>query len=144
MQIGALSHGVAFGIVLQKINHASRDRSGVIEWNNHTSPLGKNFLSMPVRRGDDRLSGAERNGQGSGNHLGLLPVGSDVDICRADVFDQFLSAHEAVIKNHLCRDSQLFCEVMQTLAIALAFMPENMWMSDTGNDVNHVRMLFKN
>jgi hypothetical protein len=100
---------------------------------------------VPVRRGDNRLSGSERNRERSGDDLRLLPVGRDVDIGRADVFDQLFRTYKAIDRKSGDRKRQAAsARALQPFAVTLALAPADMRMRHAGDDVNHVRLSCQN
>ena len=61
---------------------------------------------MPVRSRDDRFPRSECNCKCAGNDLRFLAIGSDIDVCRAHVLDQFFGTHKAVIEDHVWRNAK--------------------------------------
>ena len=96
MEVRPLPHGVPLPIVIQESKHRFRNGSGIFERHDHASVVRQQLFRVPIRRGDYRLSCAQRNGQRAGNDLRLLPVGRDVDIRGADMLNQLLGAHKAI------------------------------------------------
>ena len=70
----------------------------VAEREQETAVVGKHFLGVPVRRGDQGVSTAHGVGQRPAHDLRLVPVGRQVDVSRRQVGDQRLQIHEAVVK----------------------------------------------
>ena len=77
---------------------------GSRKWHEDAALLGEQLLRVPVRRGDDRLPGAESVSQRAGSDLRLVEIRRDVDVRRTDEFLQFLQRHEAIVKDDVaCR-----------------------------------------
>src|SRR5271156_1314425 len=87
VKIGALSHRMPLGIVVQEPGYRARDGIGMVKLNDHPAPIGKELLCMPVWRGDNRFSRTRRNCQCAGNNLGFMAIGSDVDIRSGQVLN---------------------------------------------------------
>ena len=71
--------------------------------NGTITPLlsAKQFLRVPIRRGDDCLTRAERDGESSGNNLRFLSVWCNVDVRRANMLNKFFRAHKAVHEDQI-------------------------------------------
>jgi len=72
------SHGVPRR--LQQCQDRFSNRIRTLERNDYASLLCKQLLGVPVRRGNNRLTGSERNRERSGDDLRFILVGRDVDI----------------------------------------------------------------
>ncbi len=134
---------MALRVILQQPEHRVRDRTGIVEWDNHASLLCQQFLRMPIRRGDDGFSSAQRDGECAGDDLRLLPVGRDVNVRRAHVLDQLLRTHKAVVQDQLRRHAKFLSQCLQLIAISLSLTPANVRMRNSRDDVHHIRMLRK-
>src|SRR4051812_2523514 len=60
------------------------------------------------------------------------------------MLDQFFRTDEAIVEDHMRGNAQFLRQRLQPFSIFLAFRPPDMWMRCSGDDVNHVFMLFKN
>jgi hypothetical protein len=94
---------MTFRISLQQFGHGLCYRTRIVKWDNSASPIREQFFRVPVWSGNDRFPGAYRYGERAGNNLRLLPVRRDVYIRSANVFNQFLCAHKAIVKDQLRR-----------------------------------------
>ena len=107
MEISPLAHGMAKGIVLQELIRGLGERGGIVKGNKDTASIGKQLLRMPIGRGDNRLAGAERDGEGAGNDLGFVPIRGDVNVRRADVLDQLFGSYKAVVEDDVGRNPDI-------------------------------------
>ena len=99
---------MALRIVLQQCENRFGNCIGILKGNDHASLFRKQFLGMPVRRGDNRLSGSKRDGERAGDNLRLMPVGRNLNIGRAHVFNKFFGIHKAIVENQVIRNTKLF------------------------------------
>src|SRR5580692_11903248 len=99
MKISTFSHRMPLSVVFQQLDGCLCDGVRIIERNNDSAPIGEKLSGMPVWCGDNCFSGTECDGKCAGNDLGFLAIWSDVDICSANVFDQFLGAHKTVVED---------------------------------------------
>ena len=70
--------------------------------------------------------------------MSFVFVGRDVNICRADQFNQLLRSLEPVSEDHAVLNSEIAGQLLQVQPIFLAFVTEYMGMGDTGNHVNNI------
>src|SRR4029450_4536121 len=99
---------------------------------------------MPVGCRDNCFAGTQRIGKRPGNHLGLMAVGSDIDIRRADELYHLLWTDEAVVEGDAGLHADFLSQSLQSLSIAVSFTPQNMRMGRTRNYVNNVFVLRQN
>src|SRR6185437_8807649 len=140
IQICALAHRVALGIVAEKPDCRVGDCGGIVKWNDHTTSIGKEFLCMPIRRRDDRFPRAERNRQSSRNNLSFLAIRRDVYIRRPDMLDHLLVADKAVVEYDIWRHATFDSERLQRFAVLFPLSTPDMRMGGTRNNINNIRV----
>src|SRR4029077_10890356 len=74
----------------EKAIHTLSNCTGIGEWNKNATILCKQLLRVPIGRGDDCFTGAERISQRTGSNLRFVEIGRDIDVGGADEFLQFL------------------------------------------------------
>ena len=89
VKIGALSHRMPLGIVIQKSDRRCRDGIGIVKRDNDAAPICEKIFGMPVRSRDDCFPRSECDRKCAGNDLRLLAIGSDVDVGSAHMLNQF-------------------------------------------------------
>jgi len=99
---------------------------------------------MPVWCRDDSFSGTHRDGQRAGHYLRFLAIRSDVDIRGAHVRHQFLSAHKAVVEDHVRGNAAFLRQRLQLFPIPLTLAPLDMRVRSSGDDVHQIWMFLQN
>ena len=76
----------------------------------------------------------------TGNCLGFLAIGSNVNVRGANVFNQFLGADKAVVEDDMGGNAQFHCQGLQRFPILLTFTPQNVRMCCSRDDIDQIRM----
>ena len=84
MGVSAPAHCLACRIVAQKFNCRGCDSFWILKGDQYSALIAKKLGRVPVRGRNDRLSGAQRVGQGSRYSLCLVAIGRNVNIGRTN------------------------------------------------------------
>ena len=93
---------------------------------------------MQIGSGNDCFSGAQRIRQGPGNDLSFVFVGSDVNVCCTDQFNQLLRADETIPKDHTGLNPDIFRQFLQIQPVFIPLLSQDVWVGDAGNHVNGI------
>src|SRR5450755_3661575 len=93
---------------------------------------------MPVGGRNNGLTCAQGVGKRSGNHLCLMAVRSDVDVCRAYELNHLLRADEAVMEDYIRLHSHFLRQSLQAGSILVALAAENVWVGRARNQVDNI------
>ena len=140
-QVGLFAHGIEPGLVGEQGTDFAGHRGGIAEGDEDTGPLCQQFGGVPVRGRDHRFAGPEAVRERARGDLGLVEVGSDVDIGRADVFAQFLVGHVAVDEADAIFHADAAGHALELQAVAFAFLADEVRVGGAEHDVNESRVI---
>jgi hypothetical protein len=127
---------VALGFVVEHFNDALGDGRRVRKRHQLTAAVGEQLFGIPIRRRNDRLAGADRVRQGSRGNLRRIEIRRDVDVRRADEFDQLLQADESVVEENVAVHPERAGQSFELQAVKLTFVPLDVRMGDAEDDVD--------
>jgi hypothetical protein len=87
MEVGTLAHGMTARLIIKQGYGGLRDRSRVIEWNDDSTAVRKQFFRMPIRGRNNRFACAQGNRESTGHDLCFLTIWGDVDISCPDLLN---------------------------------------------------------
>ena len=85
-----------FPIIVEETENCFSDCIGTLERDNHASVIRKQLLRVPIGGRDDRLPCSQSDCKRPGYNLRLLLVRGNVNIGRAHLLNQFLSANKPI------------------------------------------------
>src|ERR1700731_2901501 len=128
------------GLVVQKGNSFFSDGIRIIEGHKRAALAVQQLDGVQIRRRNDGFAGAQGIGKRAGNDLSLMLVRCDVNVRRADQFNQVFRALETVAKDHIGFNAEIFCQGLQVQPVFLTFAPQDMRVSYTGNHVYNIHV----
>ena len=96
---------------------------------------------MPVGRGNHRLAGAKRIGQGARGDLRFVQVRGDVKVGGADELLQIFKIDEAIVEDDVLLDLVFLGEDFQAESIGFAMLPQFIGMGGAQDNVNNLGKL---
>ena len=140
-QVGLLAHGIEPGFVGEQGADFAGDRGGIAEGDEDTGLVGQQLRGVPIRSRDHRFAGAEAVGERARGDLGLVEVGGDVNVSRADVLAEFLVGHVAVDEADAVFHADAAGHAFELQAVALAFLADEVRMGGAEHNVNEPRVV---
>ena len=129
-------------VVRQQIGDLGADGFDVAEWNQNSAPVGQQFLGVPVRRRNDRLSQSEAVGKRARRHLGFVEIGRHVDVAHRNEVEQRGLIDKLVEENDMVFDAEFLHARCQAVAIGLAFVSHEIGMRRAEDDIDRIRAGF--
>ena len=126
-------------LVAQQVDDGARDGLCVAEWHQFAAFLGQQFCRVPVGRGHNRVTGAERIGQRARGYLCFSKVGRKVDVRRADKPHQFLQFDEAIEECNVLLHSKVLGHPLKAQSVKLTLMAQKIGVRLAHHDENRVR-----
>ncbi len=96
---------------------------------------------MPVRRGNNRLTGAKRIGQRARGDLRFVQVRSDIKVGGADELLQIFKIDELIVKDDVLFQFVFFGEHFQAEPIGFAMLEQFIRMGGAQDNVNNIGKL---
>ena len=103
---GTGTEGRSFYVVAQQIHHRAADCLRISPRHQYPAPIGEEFPGIKIRRGNNRLTRADRVGQSPGGALFRFEVRRDIDVGGREKLDEFAAADETVVKDHARRHAE--------------------------------------
>ena len=100
-EVGLLAQRMAARILVEQEVHCCGNRWRIAKRDKVPAAVREQFLRVPIRRRNHRLTRPETIGESAGSDLCLVQVGREVDVRSADEFTQLGIAHIAVDKAHI-------------------------------------------
>ncbi len=126
--------------VIEEGAHALGDGLRVAEGDQDPPILRKQFLGVPVGRGNHGLARAEHIGEGARGDLRLVEVGGQIDVRRADELLEVLQRHEAVVEDDMVLHAAVLGQALQAQAVALSVAGDQVGVGGTQHEIDHIRM----
>ncbi len=135
---GAILHPGATVRVAQNIAQCDAECFGIRKGDEDASPLGQQFLGVPERRADHRLSIAERVGERAGRDLLAVEVGDQADVRGGERAGDPVEFGEFVVEPHVVGHPQIGRQLGQWLAVGLPLLRANVRVRGAQNEIHRV------
>ncbi len=113
VQIGALAHAVALGLVVQQVDHLLGQRRRIAKRHQRAAFVGQHLFGIPIGGRNNRLAGAHGIGQRARDDLRRVEIRRDVNIRGADELNEFFQTDKSVVEDHLTFDAFLLGQPLQ-------------------------------
>ena len=116
---------------------------GIAKWHQNAAAVRQQFARVPIGRRNDRFPKPKAVGQGAGRHLRFVEIWRDVDVTHRDEVEQCRLIDEPVEKNDVLLDAERAHARHQTLAVSLAFAPNEVGMRRAQDDIYRIGTAFQ-
>ena len=141
VEVGPLADGVPLDLVVQQLDHRRGQRFLIVEGHQNTTVFGEHLHGVPVGSRDGRFPRSHRVGQGPGDDLGFVRIGSNVDVRGTEKLLQFLQLDEFVMEDHVIRHASLGGTTLERVAIVFTLPQFFRRVGGAQYDIHGVRML---
>ena len=117
---------------------------GILKWNQRAPTVVQQFDRVPIWSRNDGLARSQGKSKRSGNHLRLMPVGSNVNVCSANKLDHFFRTDKPVVKNDLRFHSHFLGQRLQIRSILITLATKNVRMRGARDQVDDILVLGQN